>query len=267
MLIVGERINASRKTIAEAISAQNSIFIKKEAVDQKNAGANLIDVNAGVFVDDEVRYLKWLIQTVQEVVDLPLCIDSPNPKAIAEALSIHKGRAMINSITDEADRYQKLIPVIKEFKPQVVALCMTDGGMPKTSEERFQIASRLIEKLIREGVASQDIFIDPLVMPISTDKNYGKIVLDTIEKISASFPKVNTICGLSNVSFGLPSRKLINQLFLVAAMTKGLTAVILDPLDKRIMGNLFTTRALLGKDEYCGGYLKAYRAGNLDFKE
>jgi len=267
MLIVGERINASRKPIAAAISSQDAAFIKKEAVDQKNAGAHLIDANAGIFVDEEIRYLKWLVQTIQESVDIPVCIDSPNPKAIAEALTIHKGRAMINSITDETDRYQKLIPIIKEFKPQVVALCMTDGGMPKNAEERFAIASRLIEKMTREGVKPEDIYIDPLVMPISTDKNYGNDVLKTIEKIALTFPKVNTICGLSNVSYGLPQRKIINQLFLVAAMTKGLTGVILDPLDKRIMANLVTTRALLGKDDYCAGYLTAFRGGKLELKE
>jgi len=267
MLIVGERINASRKPIAAAISAQDAAFIKKEAADQKNAGAHLIDANAGIFVDDEIRYLKWLVQTIQGAVDIPVCIDSPNPKAIAEALTIHKGRAMINSITDEADRYQKLIPIIKEFKPQVVALCMTDGGMPRNAEERFAIASRLIEKMTREGIKPEDIYIDPLVMPISTDKNYGNEVLKTIEKIALTFPKVNTICGLSNVSYGLPQRKMINQLFLVAAMTKGLTGVILDPLDKRIMANLVTTRALLGKDDYCAGYLTAFRGGKLELKE
>jgi 5-methyltetrahydrofolate corrinoid/iron sulfur protein methyltransferase len=267
MLIVGERINASRKAIAAAISAQDAAAIIKEAKDQKNAGAHFIDVNAGIFVDEEVRYLKWMVQTIQQEAEIPLCIDSPNPKAITEALALHKGRAMINSITDEKERYQSLIPIIKQFKPLVVALCMTDGGMPHTSDERFKIASRLIDKLTKEGVAPQDIYIDPLVMPISTDKSFGNAVLETIEKITTSFPKVNTICGLSNISYGLPSRKLINQLFLVAAMTKGLSGVIFDPLDKRIMGNLITTRALLGKDDYCGGYLTAFRAGKLDFKD
>ncbi len=266
MLIVGERINASRKLIANAIVAQDSAFIKKEAVDQKNAGVHFIDVNAGIFVAEEVGYLKWLVQTIQGEVEVPLCIDSPNPKAMAEALSIHKGRAMINSITDEADRYQKLLPIIKEFRTKVVALCITDGSMPKTSLERVRIASRLIEKLTREGVAPEDIYIDPLVMPISTDKDYGKEVLNTLEKISVSFPEVNTICGLSNISFGLPSRRLINQIFLIAAMTKGLTAVILDPLDKRIMANLMTAQALLGRDEYCSQFLAAFREGKLNLQ-
>jgi cobalamin-dependent methionine synthase I len=266
MLIVGERINASRKPIAAAIEANDADFIKKEALDQQRAGAHLIDVNAGVFVGQEVRYLKWLVQTIQEEGEIPLCIDSPDSNALAQALSVHKGRAMVNSITDEADRYQKMIPLIKEFRPQVVALCMTDGGMPKTAEERFRISSRLIERLVQDGVSLEDIYIDPLVVPISTDTNNGTAVLNTLERISASFPKVNTICGLSNISYGLPLRNLVNQTFLVAAMTKGLTAVILDPLDKRMMANLVTTQALLGRDEYCGGYLAAFRAGTLDLK-
>jgi 5-methyltetrahydrofolate--homocysteine methyltransferase len=143
---------------------------------------------------------------------------------------------------------------------------MTDGGVPTTSEGRFRIATRLIEKLTGEGVSPEDIFIDLLVMPISTDTKYGIVVLETLEKLSVSFPKVNTICGLSNISYGLPSRRLINQIFMVAAMMKGLTAVILDPLDKRIMANLITTNALLGKDEYCADYLAAFRLGKLDLK-
>lgn len=266
MLIVGERINASRKSIAAAIEAQDSALIEKEALDQQRAGAHLIDVNAGVFVGQEARYLKWLVQTIQGREEIPLCIDSPNSDAVAEALSVHKGRAMINSITDEADRYQKMIPLIKEFRPQVVALCMTDGGMPTTAEERFRIASRLIDRLVHDGVSLEDIYIDPLVMPISTDTENGIAVLNTLEKMFASFPRVNTICGLSNVSYGLPLRNLLNQAFLVAAMVKGLTAVILDPLDKRMMANLITTQALLGRDEYCGGYLAAFRRGTLDLK-
>ena len=267
MLIVGERINASRKSIASAIAGQDGFAIKKEAVDQHKAGAHFVDVNAGIFVDEEVRYLKWLVQTIQEETDIPLCMDSPNPRAIAEALAVHRGRAMINSITEEKGRYQKLIPIIKEFRPQVVGLCMTDGGMPQTSEERFAIASRLIEKLIAEGVTPEDIYIDPLVMPIGTDKSNGKAVLDTLEKISSSFPNVKTICGLSNISYGLPARRLINQIFLVAAMTKGLTAAILDPLDRRIMANLMTAQALLGKDDYCSGFLTAFRARKLEFED
>jgi 5-methyltetrahydrofolate--homocysteine methyltransferase len=264
MLIVGERINASRKSIAMAIEAHDTDLIKEEALRQKEAGAHLIDVNAGVFVGKEAGYLKWLIQTIQESGEIPLCIDSPDVSALAEGLSIHKGRAMVNSITDEADRYKKMIPIIKEFRPQVAALCMTDGRMPTSSEERFQIASRLIEKLIHDGISPEDIFLDPLVMPISADPNSGIAVLETLERISTSFPSVNTICGLSNISYGLPSRRLINQIFLVAAMVRGLKAVILDPLDKRIMANLITTQALLGRDGYCSEFIAAYRAGKLD---
>ena len=264
MLIIGERINASRKSIAEAIETEDVAFIKKEAEDQLKAGAHLIDVNAGVFLDKEMDYLSWLVKTIQAEGEVPLCIDSANPKALAKALSVHKGRAMINSITDEKDRYEKMIPVIREFRPQVVALCITDGGMPTNSNERFLIASKLVEKLTSDEVSPGDIFIDPLVMPISTDKNYGIAVLETIEQIATSFPSVNTICGLSNISFGLPSRRYVNQVFLVMAMTRQLKAVILDPLDKRIMANLIITRSLLGRDEYCEEFLTAFRTGKLD---
>ncbi len=265
MLIIGERINASRKSIADAIVAKDGAFIKKEALDQQNAGAHLVDVNAGVFVGEEAKYLRWLVQTIQQnEAEIPLCIDTSDARAMAEALSVHKGRAMVNSITDEANRYQKMISVIKDFRPQVVALCIDDNGIPSTSEGRFLIASRLIEKLTREGISPEDIYIDPLVMPLSVDTNNGTAVLETLEKLSKSFPEVNTICGLSNISYGLPSRGLCNQIFLVAAIIKGLKAVILDPLDKRIMANLITTLTLLGRDAYCSGYLSAFRKGNLN---
>jgi cobalamin-dependent methionine synthase I len=264
MLVVGERINSSRKGIEAALRERNSEFVTKEAQDQVDAGAHVIDVNTATVMDQETESLKWTVQLIQDSVSVPICIDSPNPMAVAEVLPFCKGKAMINSITAEAERYAKLIPLIQEHKPNVVGLCMDDRGMPDTAEDRTRIASDLIEKLTNDGVPIGDIYIDPVVTPVSTDTRYGMAVLEAVEAIMKEFPGVHTICGLSNVSYGLPNRKQVNQMFLVMAMTRGLDAVILDPCDKRIMANLITTMTLLGKDEFCTNYLKAFREGKFD---
>lgn len=263
-MVVGERINSSREGIEPALRERDAEFIVKEARDQVDAGAHVIDVNAATLMDREVESLTWAVRLIQDSLDVPICIDTPNPIAVGEVLPLCNGKAMINSITAEADRYAKLIPVIQEHTPNVVGLCMDDRGMPGTAEDRIRIASDLIAKLTNDRVPIGDIYIDPVVTPVSTDTRYGVAVLDAIEAIMREFPGVHTICGLSNVSFGLPTRRQVNQMFLVMAMTRGLDAVILDPCDRRIMANLITTITLLGKDEFCANYLKAFREGRLE---
>jgi 5-methyltetrahydrofolate--homocysteine methyltransferase len=264
MLVVGERINSSRKSIEPALRERDAEFIVKEARDQVEAGAHVIDVNTATLMDKEVESLTWAARLIQDSLDIPVCIDSPNPVAVGKVLPFCKGKAMINSITAEAERYAKLIPLIQEHTPNVVGLCMDDRGMPDTAEDRIRIASDLIGNLTKDGVPLGDIYIDPVVTPVSTDTRYGVAVLDAIEAIMREFPGVHTICGLSNVSFGLPNRRQVNQMFLVMAMTRGLDAVILDPCDRRIMANLITTMTLLGRDEFCTNYLMAFREGKLE---
>jgi len=264
MLIVGERINASRKPIKPAIENKDADFIVKEAKDQVDAGAHFVDVNAGVFVNKEVEYLPWLVETVQAKVDAPLCIDSPDPKAIEAALAVHKGQPMINSISLEKKRFEEVLPLIGQYKAKVVALCMSDEGMPKTADERFDIATELIEKLTKTGVPLDDIYVDPLVMAVSTDSRFGIEFLRAVERIMKSHHGAHTICGLSNISYGLPLRSQINQIFAVMAMTMGLDALIIDPLDRRMMAGILTAETLTGADQYCAGYLKAYRDGRFE---
>ncbi len=264
MVIVGERINASRKPIKPAIENKDADFIVREAEDQVKAGAHLVDVNAGVFVNREVEYLPWLVETIQAKIDVPLCLDSPDPKAIEAALAVHKGQPMINSISLEKKRFEEILPLIEKYKAKVVALCMTDKGMPKTADERFDVATELIEKLIKVGVPLEDIYVDPLVMAVSTDSSFGIEFLLAVQRIMKSHQGVHTICGLSNISYGLPLRKQLNQLFAVMAMTMGLDALIIDPLDERMMANILTAETLMGADPYCAGYLKAYRDGRFE---
>lgn len=264
MLIVGERINASRKPIKPAIENRDADFIVKEAMDQVKTGADLVDVNAGVFVDREVEYLPWLVETIQAKVEVPLCIDSPDPKAIEAALAVHKGQPMINSISLEKKRFEEVLPLIGEYKAKVVALCMSDEGMPKTADERFDVATELVERLTKAGVPLDDIYVDPLVMAVSTDSSFGVEFLRAVRRIMESHRGVHTICGLSNISYGLPLRRNINQTFAVMAMAVGLDALIIDPLDRRMMTNILTAETLMGRDAYCVRYLKAYREGRFE---
>ena len=264
MIIVGELVNASRKAIKEAIEAKDEEAIKQVTKDQFDAGANYIDVNAGVFVGQEPEYLKWLVETVQTVVDGPCCIDSPDPKAIETALAIHKGTAMINSISLEKDRYNTLLPLVAGTNLKVVALCMSDEGMPETTDDRMKIADKLINGLLQRDVAIENIYVDPLVQPVSTNNLFGVGFLSAIEKIVSTFEGIHTLCGLSNISFGLPNRPFLNQTFMSMAIAKGLDGAIINPLDKKMMANIIAATALAGKDDFCMQYLQAFRDNRLE---
>ncbi|MBW2564132.1 MAG: methyltetrahydrofolate cobalamin methyltransferase [Deltaproteobacteria bacterium] len=259
MLVVGELINASRKVMGAAIEARDADFIKKTAGDQHQAGSDYIDVNAGIFVKEEAEYLRWLVTTVQDTVDAPCCIDSPDPKAIEAALSVHKGVAMINSISLEQARYDAMLPLVAGTDLKVVALCMSDKGMPETTDDRVKIAEKLINGLARNNVPIENIYVDPLVQPISTKDDFGVEFLNAVEAIMTEFKGVHTICGLSNISYGLPMRKFMNQTFAVMAVARGLDSLIVNPLDRRMMANLTAAETLVGRDQFCGNFLQAYR--------
>ena len=265
MLIVGERINSSRKRIAPAVESMDEAFVIEEARIQIEAGANYVDVNCGTFgPDKEPDLLCWLVKTVQDKFDQRLSLDSPNPKAIEPALKIHKGKALINSISLETERFNSLMPLVRDYGTDVIAMCADDEGMPTELDRKLKIAGALIDKLTAAGVKLENIYVDPLVYPISTDHSYGTVVLTAIEKIMTEYPGVHTMVGLSNVSYGLPFRFQINQMFLVLAMGRGLDAAILDPTDKRLMANIVTTEALLGHDEFCMNYIEAHQSGKLE---
>lgn len=263
VIIVGEKINTSRKSIEEAVKNRDASFIIRLAKEQAEAGAHYIDVNAGTFLDKETDCLSWLVETVQSEIDIPLALDSPNPEALAEAIKRHKGVPMINSISLEEDRLQSLLPVISAQPCHVVALCMSQTSMPTTMEERVEVGSKLIKKLTDAGAPVEMIYVDPLIQPISVDVHMGLAALGAIRKIMHDFPGVNTICGLSNISFGLPERRIINRNFLALCISYGLSAVIMDPTDKELMTTLITVQMLLGQDEYCGNYIGAYQNGQL----
>lgn len=263
MLIVGELINSSRKAVAQAIAERNTEYIQDLARKQVEAGADIIDVNCGTSIGEEEEVMTWLVTKVQEIVDVPLCIDSPSAAALAAGLAVHKGQAMINSITAEKDRWQEVLPLVQKYKAKIIALCMDDGGMPETVEDRLRVADKLVLGLLEAGIPEDDIYLDPLIKPLGVNSRYGVEALDAVAALKEKYPKVHTICGLSNVSYGLPERRLLNRAFMVMCLTKGMDAFILDPLDAPLMGLLKAAVALAGQDEYCLEYIAAARAGRI----
>lgn len=265
MFIVGERINATRKRVGEAVRERNADLIKREAKRQVEAGADVLDVNGGLEARD-AEFLPWLVEVVQEAVDVPLCLDSPNPEALRKALPLCKQRPMINSITEEPERLEEFIPLLIEYKSKIVALCMGASAAPSSVEDRVDIATRLIETLTAAGVPIEDIYVDPGIFPVSSSPDQALAALETFSRVTKEFPGVHTIGGMSNVSFGLPLRKLLNSIFLTMAMSWGLDSAIMDPCDQQLMASIAAAEALLGRDEYCANYLAAYRQGKLESK-
>jgi 5-methyltetrahydrofolate corrinoid/iron sulfur protein methyltransferase len=264
LLIIGERINASRKQITEAISSKNAAFIKNEAKAQAAAGANYIDVNAGTFLSEEAIHLQWIIEMIQEVADLPLCIDSADPSVIKAVIPLVKKNPMINSITLEPSRLEGILPIVAERKMKVIGLCQSGDIIADTAEAKVRLAEQLLEEVGAAGIPLDDLYIDPLVYPLATNDKSSLETLDAIEQIMKQFPGVHTICGLTNVSYGLPKRNLINRTFLTAAIFRGLDSAILDPTDKQLIGALKAAILISGKDECCLQYIKAFREGRLE---
>ncbi len=261
MIIIGEKLNSTIPAIRLAIEAYDREAIADLAKKQIMAGATFIDINAGMFQEDEPERLAWMVEVIQEAVDAPLSIDSPNPVAIRQALAVNKNHhVLINSITAEPRRFDDVLPLILEYNTSVIGLCMGTDGIPQTVLERMKIADNLVTNLCKAGMAEKDIYLDPLVLPISTGSENGNIALETIRQMRAEFPKAHIACGLSNISFHLPARQLMNQTFLVAAIYAGLDGAIIDPLDKRLMSMIYASEALFGKDKHCKNYLKEYRA-------
>lgn len=265
MLIVGERINSTRKEILKAIRERDSSFIRDEAIKQREAGADYIDCNAAaVGISEEPEALRWVVEVVQDATGAPCAIDSPNPEAIRRALEVHKGQAMVNSITGERSRFEPIIPLIIEYRAKVIALCIDESGMPSGLEDRVEKGRKVANMLLDSGVPPFDIYLDPLVLPISTERGNGISFLKALARLKELYPDLNTIGGISNVSFGLPARRSLNQAFAVLAIGMGIDALIVDPTDKKLISLIFATDAILGRDEFCMNYISAVRKGRVE---
>jgi cobalamin-dependent methionine synthase I len=263
MLIVGERINTSRKSVDEAVAKRDAAYIVADVQKQVKAGADYIDINAGSRINSEKEDLQWLVWVVEAAVNVPLAVDSPDPKVLRAIARKVKQRPMINSTTAEFTRLEGMKGVLQERECDIVALCMDDRGIPKTVDKALNNASFLVQNLTQLGVPLERIHLDPMIQPISVNKDNGLLAMETIRRLKREFPEVRTICGLSNVSFGLPNRFLLNRLFIVLCLGAGLTGAIVDPLDQKMMTHILVAETLIGRDDYCMKYLAANRAGTL----
>ncbi len=263
MIVVGELINASRKPIAAAIRERDGAAIQQVARDQVQHGAAFVDVNAGVFEDQEAESLEWLVRQVREATETPCSVDSPSVKAAERALAAHQGSALINSISLEQSRLDDFTALLAGSEHHVVALCMDDDGIPTTLDQRLANAERLVNHLEGKGIPKERIYLDPLLQAVSTSETAGRDFLLAVAAIQERFPGVHCICGMSNVSFGLPRRKVLNQTFAVMAVACGLDAAILNPLDEKLMTTILVAETLAGRDQWCERYLNAHRENRL----
>ena len=259
-VIIGERINPTgRKKVLTALKEGDFDIVRQDAVKQVEAGAAVLDVNAGVPGADEPALLKEVMQAVLSVTDVPLCIDTADPDALQAALEIYEGKALINSVNGEERALTAVLPLAKAHNAAVIGLCMDDDGIPETAAQRLAVAAKIIERAAKHGIPPTDVIIDPLALTMGADSNAGKIALDTIELLVREFG-CNITMGASNISFGLPDRKYINATFIAMAIHAGLTCPITNPLVMEVKTAVLAADLAMGRDEYGMNWIKDYRA-------
>ena len=262
MIIIGEKINGSIPAVAKAIAERDAAFIKARAIAQEEAGATFIDCCASVPEEVEVETLKWMIECIQEVSDLPIAVDSPSADVLAQAYKFCNKPGLINSVSGEGDKIDKIFPILAENKGwQVIALLSDDTGIPKNAADRLKVFDKIMAKAKEYGIAPSHIHIDPLVEMLCTSENGIETNIEVITTVREQYPSIHITAAVSNISFNLPVRKMINLGFTVLAMNAGLDSAILDPTNRDMMGVIFATEALLGLDDYCMEYIGAYREG------
>ena len=262
MIIIGEKINGAIPKTREAIDTRNAAYIQELVRKQEEAGAHYIDICAGTAPEVECETLCWLLDVVQEVSTKPLAIDSPDPQIILQVFDRVKIPGMINSISLEGNKCEVLLPLLKEHPEwKVVALACDQNGIAEKAEDKAALAFRLIEKAAEHDVTPDRIYIDPLVLALSAVNSSAIEFTKAIRMIKEKYPTVNITAALSNISFGMPARRIINTNFLTLAMEAGLDSMIADPTSKAVTETIYGTNALLGRDRLCRNYNKAYRKG------
>jgi len=267
MLVIGEKINASNEYVAEAITGRNGGYIAGLAKAQADAGADFIDVNVGTAKQtrqEQMAAMEWAVDVVQAATDKPLAIDSDIPDVIEAGVRQYgREELMINSVNAEPEKLEAIGRLKIGHQVRLVALAMSAEGIPPTAEGRLAACELIMTHLARFGINEEQVYFDPLVLPVSVDSRQALITLKTIEQIKSRYPKAKTVMGLSNVSYGLPNRKLINRAFLLMAAYAGLDAAILDPLDSRAISLIKVADILTENDPQCRRYIRAYRTGTL----
>ena len=258
MIIIGEKLNGSIPSVAKAISEKDADLIRERARMQAEAGATFLDVCASVEEAVEVETLKWMIGLVQEVTDTPICVDSPSARSCVAAIPFCKRPGLINSVSLEGDKIDTIFPVIADTDWECVALLCDNDGIPDSVERRMKIFFGIMEKAKQYGIAPSRLHIDPLVVTLGTDQTALTVFADCCRRIKYEYPEIHITSGLSNISFGLPVRKNINQAFMVLAMNAGMDSAIVDPTNKNMIGMIYATNALLERDEYCLQYIDKF---------
>ena len=263
--IIGEKINPTgRKKLAAALAEGNLDYVKELATNQVNAGADILDVNVGVPGLDEVTLLPQVVKMLAEAFDIPFCLDTPNPQALAKALAITPGKPLVNSVNGKQESLQAILPLVRERGASVIGLTMDEAGIPKDAEGRVKVAGKILEAAAKYGIPAEDVIIDPLVLTVGAESQAGTVTLRTIEQVRKEF-EVNINVGASNVSFGLPERDTINAAFLALTIGAGATCAITDPI--KFTRVLRAVDLLRGKDAYAVRYVKYCRAHPLEEKQ
>ncbi len=263
MIIIGEKINGTIPVVKEAIEKRDAAFIADRAIKQAQAGADYIDVCASTAPEIEIDTLKWLMDVVQDATDVPLSIDSPNPRVIEAVFKYANKPGLINSISEEGNKCEVLLPLMEGNDWEVVGLTCDDRGIPNDVQTKVDITRAMVEKAAKYGVTPDRIHIDPCVMALATDNNSFLNLVQEIKQIRELYPTIHITGAVSNISFGLPLRALMNKTFMAFAVQAGMDSAVLDPLNKDMIGTIFAAYALLGKDKHCRKYSKAYRQGTI----
>jgi len=263
-VMIGERINPTgRKILAEEMKVGDYSRVVADAIAQVAAGAQMLDINAGIPLADEPAILAEAIRQVQAVVDVPISIDSSIIEALASGLEAYQGRALVNSVTGETENLERVLPLVKKYGAAVVAISNDETGISEDPNERFKVAKKIVEHAADYGIKPEDVVVDPLVMPIGAISQAGNQVFELVRRLRSEL-KVNTTCGASNVSFGLPQRNGINNAFLPMLIAAGMTSAIVNPLHPELVQAIRAGDVLTGVDDGCGSWIKAYREPTAD---
>ena len=258
-VIIGERINPTgRKILSEEMARGDYSRVEADAMAQVEAGAHMLDVNAGVPLADEPAMLADIVRLVQSITDVPLSIDSSIVAALESGLSVYQGKALVNSVTGEEERLESVLPLVRRHGAAVVAISNDETGISEDPDVRFEVARKIVERAADHGIPREDIVVDPLVMPIGAINSAGKQVMRIVRRLRGEL-KVNTTCGASNVSFGLPNRSGINSAFLTMAIGAGMTSAITNPMHPEVLQAALGADVMMGHDPDCANWLRKYR--------
>ncbi|MBN2119781.1 MAG: dihydropteroate synthase [Candidatus Omnitrophica bacterium] len=260
MLVIGERINGMYKDVGKAIKERDKKVIQDLAKKQVASGASMLDVNVGPAAKDAQEAMKWLVETIQEVVDAGLCLDSTKPAVIEEGLKVVKNKAMVNSSTADKEKLDIFVPMAKQYKARLIGLTLGKSGVPRDRAQRSEYAAAILTSCVEAGFNLEELYIDPIVLPVNVAQPQSLEALEALREFRFLYnPPPKTVVGLSNVSQGTENRSLINRTFLIMAQAQGLDAAIVDPMDKELMDAMITAELLLNKNIYCDSYLDAYK--------